>query len=194
MRIRERGMKALTVALAMTFMLVGCTEKGKSATASSDERPTSTTTTTTTTTTAPPTTAPPTTVVTHDIRGELLLRGNRNASHPENCRGFDDYKQQDIQVGAQVVVKDGSGNIVGVGSLVNCRFIVESGDQARGIRFDVRVDSVAKADFYTVEAAGAEPQSYSYSQLEQNGWVVSLVAKCDDSGYQFTCAQAGTPG
>lgn len=79
--------------------------------------------------------------------------------------GFDD-----IRVGANVVVKDGQGVVVGVGS-------IDSTDQvpsARTCAFGFTVPLSALADFYTVEIAGRGGPTFSHADLEHNAWQVTL--------------------
>lgn len=78
----------------------------------------------------------------------------------------------DIQVGAQVLVRDASDKIIGTGSLGNGGG-VPHGDSA-WCAFPFTVDRLPEADFYSIEVTHRKPLTYSRDELEALNWTVDL--------------------
>lgn len=83
-----------------------------------------------------------------------------------SCRTDGGY--DDVRVGTDVVVKDGQGAIIGVGSL-------EEGeaDSAFDCRFDFSLE-VKVSEFYSFEIGDRGELSYSHADLEVQGWNVAF--------------------
>lgn len=113
-----------------------------------------------TTTTAP---------ATHDVRGTLDLTSYSSIeSVDHDCTGTGGYS--DLQGGANVVVRDDSGHIVGTGSLGEGSGTSESGE----CKFPWAVHGLTDADFYTVEIANRKGPTYSRDQLVAVGWTIAM--------------------
>lgn len=124
-----------------------------------------------TTTTAAPTT---TTLATETIAGTFTLTNPQVRPPTEPCVGEEGF--DDIQEGAQVVIRDGDGTTIansalgpgeatsdstGPGSLWYCVFA-----------FSVEVP--AGEPFYSVEVSHRGEVTYSAEEMEAADWVVSL--------------------
>jgi hypothetical protein len=109
---------------------------------------------------------------THDIHGTIALTDLRNG--PE-CGGFSGEiggitsKYADIQVGAQVTVKNQDGTIIGLGKLQHdlgppdhCTFAFTIGD-------------VPDASFYSVEVTHRGALTYSAAEIESAAWTVTFT-------------------
>ncbi len=109
---------------------------------------------------------------THTMTGSLTLVGlsgeDFSIDSAGNCYGKGGFR--DIQVGASVVVKSGSGDIIAQGRLEDdpksrsgqCTFV-----------FTVKVP---QSDFYEVFAGGLQRGGplYSFDEMEASGWHVDL--------------------
>ena len=169
--MRIRLLRTIAAALlALTVLAAGC---GR------DVEPTATQDTVTITTAEAETTT--TAPILYRLSGELVLAGNRNPAYSDNCRGFSDHNQEAVKVGAQVTVKDESDKIIGTGALTDCQFVLESPEQARAIRLGLVVENLPAAEFYTVEAAGGVPETFSFAELDAAGWTVQLEAACEET-------------
>ncbi|MCO6502990.1 MAG: hypothetical protein J5I28_07890 [Acidimicrobiales bacterium] len=103
------------------------------------------------------------------LAGDLVL--TKRLTVQERCeRGTGDY--QDIREGAEVLVRDGAGAVVGIGSLE----LGETGDHPEGERcfFGFTAQLAREADFYTVEIAGRKGPHFSHAGLVESGWKVTL--------------------
>jgi hypothetical protein len=104
---------------------------------------------------------------THTLTGDLLLQVGEGTS--SGCStGLGGYA--DIAAGTQVTVTDGSGAILGLGTL-------STGAPGDGTacRFAFTPISVADRDFYGIEVARRGVVRYSRADLAAKGWRVSLT-------------------
>ena len=81
------------------------------------------------------------------------------------CTGIGGYSN--IHPGAEVMVLDGSGAIVGVGDL-------SRGDGTTVLCIFGFTVPVKQADFYTIEIARRAGPTYSHDELVADEWTVSL--------------------
>jgi hypothetical protein len=82
------------------------------------------------------------------------------------CTGEGGYS--DIGAGTQIVVKDGSGEILGTGSL-------DAGKEAfPSCVFTFTVSELPRSDFYSVESGRRGSLSYSFEEMEDQSWIVFL--------------------
>lgn len=110
--------------------------------------------------------------------GSKTLTGTLTMDYADtdNCRsgvlGYDD-----IRVLANVVVRDGEGNVVGMGRITGSKhhhgIMAGSSDDDTCV-FEFFADVTRKADFYTVEIAGRGGPIYSHDELEDSGWLLQL--------------------
>lgn len=90
----------------------------------------------------------------------------------EGDGGFDD-----MTGGANVVVKDGEGSIIGTGSLSPGEPVDPDPNDSVDFWycvFEFEVPLAEEADFYTVEIAGREGPVYSQAEMEAADWIVDL--------------------
>lgn len=126
--------------------------------------------------------APPSTVATtttepepeeHDITGTMTLRDDESIYHATAqakglCLGMRGY--DDLQTGAPVVVRDGTGATIATGSLG-----VGISDQAAGkCIWPVEVYDVPESDFYEIEVTHRGGLTYSAAEMERMDWTVEL--------------------
>lgn len=101
------------------------------------------------------------------ISGSVILHGNDPTGGPtcEGGRGFDDLRS-----GAPVTVKNESGKIIGLGSLD-----IGATSASTTCEFPFEVDDVGNAKVYEIEVAHRGGVVFKRSDLEGNGWKVSLT-------------------
>jgi hypothetical protein len=103
----------------------------------------------------------------HTLTGDLLLRAGEGTS--SGCStGLGGYA--DIAAGTQVAVTDGSGAILGLGTLATGA----PGDGS-ACRFAFTPIDVPDRDFYGVEVAHRGVVRYSRADLAAKGWRVSIT-------------------
>jgi len=101
------------------------------------------------------------------VTGSITVRDTDQAYlFGSSCRTDGGY--DDIQAGTNVVVKDGQGAIIGVGSLEDGQ-----ADSAFDCRFNFSLE-VKGSEFYSFEVANRGELSYSRADLEANGWNVAF--------------------
>jgi hypothetical protein len=101
------------------------------------------------------------------VTGSITVRDTEQTySTGSSCRTDGGY--DDVGVGTDVVVKDGAGEIIGVGSL-------EEGqaDSAYDCRFDFSLE-VKDSEFYSFEVGDRGELRYSRADLDSKGWVVGF--------------------
>jgi hypothetical protein len=87
------------------------------------------------------------------------------------CVGTGGYS--DIAPGLQVTVKDGSGNILGLGKL--------GPDQHKGqysevaCEYGFKVENIPRADFYDIEVGRRGSLKYSFEEIRKKGWVLTFT-------------------
>jgi hypothetical protein len=86
------------------------------------------------------------------------------------CAGSGGY--DDIGQGAQVVVKDGSGNTIATGELHEGR---SQRSYASSCSFDFAVTNVSAVDFYSIEVSHRGAITFSREELEAKGWNVGVT-------------------
>jgi hypothetical protein len=133
----------------------------------------------------------PTTAETNTINGTFALQGsaltgtevedsdtpNENFSTDKElglagngCQGTNGY--DDIAVGLQVIVSDGSGTVIANSSLEQGQVVKDK--FWNNCEFPFTVSNVPTAKFYKVQVGGRGQVSYSYDQMQANGWKVRL--------------------
>jgi hypothetical protein len=101
------------------------------------------------------------------VTGSITVRDTDQAySTGALCRTEGGY--DDVRVGTDVVVKDGQGAIIGVGSLEDGQ-----ADSAFDCRFDFSLE-VKDSEFYSFEVGDRGEISYSRADLEAQAWDVSF--------------------
>ena len=103
----------------------------------------------------------------YSITGSLALIDFATAE--SNCFGQGGYS--DIGPGTQVTVTDQSGTIVGTGQLGTASV---SG-AATTCTFPFVASGLPRESFYGVSVSHRGVQNYSFSQLQGDGWQVSLM-------------------
>lgn len=109
----------------------------------------------------------------HTVSGTMTVyAGTLGYKFGEFCSGRGGY--DDIQVGTNVTIKDGTGTIIGTGSLGRGRAAEPVGveNYALGCEFSFRVPDVRKAAFYEVEVSHRGGLTFSYDELKTKGWFV----------------------
>ena len=96
-----------------------------------------------------------------DRAGELL----KGTTFP--CPDGPGGGYKDIRDGADVVIRDGAGTIVGTSNLT------DGTQQGSGVTFTFKVDGVPDADFYAVEVSHRGELRFSRAEMAANHWVVS---------------------
>ena len=157
-------------------------------TTTSVSRPT--TTTSTTTTTSPPTTpetaaatttatVPPTFAApsTYTLTGTLALPPYEVTTYGalvgDPCPGvFSTFA--DIVTGAQVIVTDGSGNTLGIGTLTGTLEPSSHFGNQNTCVFAFDIGNLPRAAFYGLQFANRPKTLYSYDQLNSYGWSLTL--------------------
>ena len=110
------------------------------------------------------------------LTGDLRFWGVGESYDVEGCVGALGTPYVSIEPGTQVLLKDGSGNTVGVGSLVEAP---DSGrEQDSGGRdichYEFELRGVTPAAFYEISIGSLDGPAYSAEQLDEQGWHVSL--------------------
>jgi hypothetical protein len=118
------------------------------------------------------------TAVTHAITGTLTLDENPNLVQKvstslgkvTSCSGTGGFA--DIKDGAQVVIRDAAGAIVGTATIAVASDLTSTFDSICRYTFATTVPDSA---FYTVEIANRKGPTYQRVDLEANGWRVDLT-------------------
>jgi hypothetical protein len=76
----------------------------------------------------------------------------------------------DIQIGAQVVIRDSAGTIVATGSLLPGTATEDN----RRCDYPFVVEDVPTSDFYSIEVSHRGELTYSHEELEDRDWEVML--------------------
>jgi hypothetical protein len=105
----------------------------------------------------------------HTVEGEFTLmdpEGYSETFEGGGCSGDGGY--DDISAGTQVNIRDGSGELLASSSL-------DVGeDMTIACTFPFTVEDVPKADFYSVEVGDRGDLSFSYDEMVESDWYVSL--------------------
>ena len=102
------------------------------------------------------------------ITGSFVLRGSGETTGT-TCAGTGGYS--DIRTGVNVVVKDGTGKVIGTGTLLDD----PDADTVFGRCSYVFSVPVTDADFYSVEVGRRGALTYSRAELEAQGWTVGFT-------------------
>lgn len=102
------------------------------------------------------------------ISGTFVLTDSEVAWTSTSCSGTGGYS--DIREGANVVVKDGTGTIIGTAALVSDP--VRSSASRCAYTFTVPVKD---AEFYAVEVGRRGALTYSKAEIEAQGWAVGFT-------------------
>ncbi|MCV0377535.1 hypothetical protein [Microbacterium sp.] len=152
---------ARTTALCVALILSACA--GEGGTLSTPTPPSGSTT-------APATVEP--TPTEYRLTGHVhLMRGamHEGLAYGRRCWGAENGGYNDINAGAQVVVRSESGAVIGTGTLGEGEM-----DSPDGCAFPFTVGRLPNAAFYTIEVANRDGPSYSFDDLEREGWEVRL--------------------
>lgn len=84
------------------------------------------------------------------------------------CPGGPGGGYDDIEDGAQVTIKDGSGKLLAVGNLTGGTVAMD------GVSFKFEVPKVKETAFYQVEVAHRGGVNYPIADMESKDWTVSL--------------------
>lgn len=114
-------------------------------------------------------TATTTTVGTKAVEGSLVLKEMTNVDNP-TCRGRESY--DDINEGAQVVVKDETGAIIATSSLSGGTPV--TANLGGYCQFTFQVTVPADRDFYSFEVSHRGELTYSNAEMESMGWTVAF--------------------
>lgn len=102
-----------------------------------------------------------------EISGTFTLNEGKGGT-PSDCRGEGGY--DDIRAGTEVVVRDGDGSILATAALEQGSRAIQSSVCV----FAFTVGGLPEADFYTVAVGRRGDLTYSFDDLEQAGWFISL--------------------
>jgi hypothetical protein len=103
---------------------------------------------------------------TYRIVGRFVLRSEGVVNTATGCYGTGGYS--DVSDGAQVIIRDGNNNILGVGRLEDTDL---SG--AFGCSYIFTME-VPEAPFYQIEFSHRSPLVYTFEEMEDMGWEVWL--------------------
>lgn len=110
----------------------------------------------------------------HDLAVELELLQSQAGDFGASCSGRSGY--DDIHSGASVVVKDENSTIIGTASLGAGKVETVAGlGTGTKCKFRSTVGGLPAAKFYSVEVSHRGSQTYSYEELEKDGWRVELT-------------------
>ena len=106
---------------------------------------------------------------TKTITGTFALTDS-DISRSFDCKGTGGYS--DIQSGLKVVVKNGSGRILGISSLGSDQY---SGKYSGVVcEFPFEVTDLPSSKFYSVEVGRRGSMEYTKEQLEEQDWKVQF--------------------
>lgn len=105
--------------------------------------------------------------------GTFTLNGTVELIDPDEswnlpvCQGSGGYS--DLAGGANVVIRDGSDAIIGVGELNS------GATQSRSVcQFEFTIRDLLETGFYTISISGRDGPTYSFNDLELANWVIAL--------------------
>jgi len=116
----------------------------------------------------------------YSITGSFLLRQALPGEPMRDiapCVGINGYG--DITVGLEVVVRDGSGNVLAVGELGPGEWIEEPrASEVAALDFNclfpLRVDGVPRVPFYGVSVGRRGELTFTFDEMVANGWEVQF--------------------
>lgn len=89
------------------------------------------------------------------------------------CKGSAVHGTQDLELGMQVVVVDGSGETIATGRMTNTSMIPgtnEPGAIQGTCSGEFSIEQVPEADFYEVHLGARKTEQYTKADLEASGW------------------------
>ena len=95
----------------------------------------------------------------------------RLQTEDSECFGFNGY--DDLHLGTSVTVSDGEGNVIGVGE-VRSSEVKSEASTSRSCAFKFVVEDLPRADFYAVEVSHRGAVTFSFDELEEEGWRIQL--------------------
>ncbi len=95
------------------------------------------------------------------------IRQGKEGKPGEECFMVGPYS--DIAEGMKIVVKNGKGEILAIGSMSGGKFN-ESGYTQSSCTFKFLVNNIPKSDFYIVEGGRRGENQYSFAEMEQSKW------------------------
>ncbi|WP_052672457.1 PASTA domain-containing protein [Aliterella atlantica] len=107
----------------------------------------------------------------HQIKGSLTLVDSDISGSEDNCYGTGGY--DDIQGGMSVTIQDGKGNILALGQTGNGTQPSSEYSSVLCV-FEFQVDNIPKSDFYSIQVGRRGQLNYSYEEMKNKNWEVSL--------------------
>ena len=113
---------------------------------------------------------------THTVTGEMELLGDSTSmtgeAEGDDCEGLGGYS--DIAAGADVVIRDGGGELIATSRLRSGKVIVaDTTLDLKACSFEWTVEDVPEVDFYEIEVARRGGLTYSKSEMEEQDWKIS---------------------
>ena len=108
---------------------------------------------------------------THTISGTVTLTDDTIRGPEDDCYGGGGY--DDLRRGAGVVIRNGSGETLQVGSLKRGTSIDTDGYRVQ-CKFRFKLEDIDDAKFYSIEVAGRGEVEYSKTRLEDDDWIAHL--------------------
>lgn len=107
----------------------------------------------------------------HMLTGSITLIDSDLGGNADNCYGTGGY--DDIRESMTVTVRDGAGKILAVGD-TDAGKAPGSADFFVQCVFEFQVDGIPPSDFYSVEVGRRGELNYSFEEMEESDWTVSL--------------------
>lgn len=109
----------------------------------------------------------------YTLRGKLTLITSRGLGSESECKGQRGFN--DIYGGQQIIVKNGKGEIIAVGSLG--AGVRDQEYPEVGCHLPIIVDNVPNSDFYQIEIGSGRRGflTYSEKELENKEWSVDII-------------------
>lgn len=109
----------------------------------------------------------------YSIKGNFKLVDSNLIGNADNCGGAGGYS--DVNEGMPVTVKDGTGKIIATGN-------IGSGSKPKDgsmysevmCNFEITVNNVPKADFYSILVGRRGELNYSFDEMQKRNWTISL--------------------
>ncbi|WP_068819963.1 hypothetical protein [Phormidesmis priestleyi] len=111
----------------------------------------------------------------HTIKGTFRLVDSDLGGTTSNCYGSGGYS--DVEGGMPVTVRDGQGKIIATAKVSDGVHPADEKYANVVCEFAFQVDNVPKTDFYAIEVGHRGTLNYSFAEIQQKGWTVSLSLK-----------------
>ena len=102
----------------------------------------------------------------NDLNGRVNLVQAEVIASPDDCSGTGRFES--INASTEVVVRDGTGGELGVGTLGSGR------STSSGCRFDYEVVNLPEVERYTIVIRGFVEESFTFDELEDRDWEVDF--------------------